>query len=153
VSAADAVAAAFAAWFLATAVKALPGGSRYVGFLGPLGALLPSWNFFAPTPGVHDYALLYRDRSRPRRSALWNPEKYARKALVDATVELCRVAERRGAEAAVLSVPYLMLLQHVSARPRDPGTVERQFMLAILSKEGRPLETAFLSGFHPLEAA
>ncbi len=67
---------------------------------------IPTWNFFAPTPGMNSFHLLYRDqlnsgqmdgwheiiyklKQKPFR-AFWNPLKTIDKAIIDVVVELSR---------------------------------------------------------------
>jgi hypothetical protein len=110
--------------------------------------LLPIWNFFAPSPGVNDYYLLYRDKSevgelgtwhlvQPTRSrrwdaCLWNPDKVRSKVLSD-LVQVLAKYQKLGMEessAVMLSVPYLVCLKMViDEPPRSPGCL-RQFVLA-----------------------
>ena len=160
--------AIFGLWLLGTVIKALPAGERLLTGVGPLAGLLPSWNFFAPTPGVYDYAVLYRDRSeaqvlgawreassgqadvRPWRSAVWNPEKFARKARVDLAIEMARVVLEQPEEYVKLSIPYLLLLNHVSSLPSDLCTDERQFMIVRLSSVDDAFDPIFISSFHPV---
>src|SRR5215831_17988787 len=88
----------FAAWFLLSAISQLPyfmrRGRRWR-FLG----LLPTWYFFNSPLAARDVYLLYRCQTSqgnfldwqelplagPRRwsNALWSPERYLSKALLD----------------------------------------------------------------------
>ncbi|GHF60359.1 hypothetical protein GCM10010218_47220 [Streptomyces mashuensis] len=125
------------AWLLLSAIAQLgpvadrlPEYQRRYDVLG----LVPRYHFFAPRPGVHDYHLLVRTRPgggtgaygpwqeigpRPRRRwwhVLWNPDRRARKQLFDLTTALTRNDARCEDPATPLSLPYLMVLQHVSRR-------------------------------------
>ena len=74
--------------------------------------LVPTWKFFAPTPGQRDMHLLYQDRyedgatapwtevqpmrQRPSYAFAWNPDRRANKGLFDIVQELSlsRLANR-----------------------------------------------------------
>jgi hypothetical protein len=108
-------------------------------------ALIPEWNFFAPTPGQGDFHLLFRDEltdgaltdweevslpdSRALHTALWNPKKRTRKALFDCAQELSVHLRDLADTNPQASIPYLTLLQYVSCRERLPGAVRTQFLL------------------------
>lgn len=109
-------------------------------------ALIPSWTFFAPRPGVEDTRLLWRERTTdggvglwrelvpPETSALrmaWNPTKRVRKAITDIGPALARRAARDPRDKRILlSVPYLAILNHVASLPRSPMSEARQFLVA-----------------------
>jgi hypothetical protein len=112
-------------------------------------ALVPWWTFFAPTPGVTDVRLLWREELvdgtvgpwheaiLPRsgfRRAVWNPTKRARKAVYDCGRSVSRTA--RGGDTALdlLSLPYLMILQRVLGLPASPLGRARQF--AVVETQG-----------------
>lgn len=132
--------------------------------------LIPRWTFFAPQPGRSDIHLVYRDWSargeagpwkeiypiveRPLRTALWNPDKRRRKAIVDLSVALLRTAHQTASADAALTVPYLAFLNVVSNIPTRPDTHSRQF--ALVSTDGprfgsRPRVLA-CSQRHPLQS-
>ena len=128
-------------------------------------ALIPSWTFFAPNPGVSDTELLYRDLlfdgqygswvcvespKPPPWRALWNPGKRQRKAIIDLSTMLIRLAvEEHHQRDIILSIPYLALLSFVSRQPRSPLAEQRQFMLArTFGSADLPPEILFVSGLH-----
>jgi hypothetical protein len=110
--------------------------------------LLPMWNFFAPNPGVHDFYLLYRDKTlageignwlivqptqhRGSLSCLWNPGKVERKVLSDAIQMFAGhiSPSLKESPGLMLTVPYLVCLQIVVDAPRQGPDTLRQFVLA-----------------------
>ncbi len=135
----------FALWFLVSIAGQLPIAlqrrlRRHDAF-----GLVPQWTFFAPRPGVTDVHLLYRDWAGDRtvgpwreihlRTArrwwhcLWNPNKRAKKALLDMSQELAAAARVLSPIAVQGSMPYLLALAFVSRQPHAPGTELTQFML------------------------
>lgn len=161
-----AISALFAAWLVLSLVAQIPG--RPAGWIrarDPFG-VIPSWSFFAPHPARTDPHLLYRHRladgavtgwteafvwRRAWYSFLWNPDRRAEKAISDATSALQRRTEERGVR---LSVPYLLLLEHVSRLPCPRAAVAVQF--ALLGSWGpaasREPFVRFVSDTHPLQA-
>ena len=142
------VAAIFAAWFVATCLRQLPGSFAARATRWDVTGLLPVWRFFAPMPGPFDFHLVYRDeledgsltewaehRAPPARrwwAFAWNPDKRLRKALLDVSQELARTnAAARTREQVTISVPYLVLLNFVSALPRLPPAAKTQFALMV----------------------
>lgn len=131
--------------------------------------LVPAWNFFAPTPGQGDYHLLvrYQDAddtitdwrelslhdSRPAISFLWNPEKRIRKALFDVAQAAATLARASDGDLVVGTIPYLAVLNHVVAAPREPGTTAVQFL--VMFSHGvltdREPEPVMLSELHDLD--
>jgi hypothetical protein len=108
--------------------------------------LIPVWTFFAPNPGMTDYYLLYRDRlpdgsldnwkkielkgaENGFRVALWNPTKRKQKALSDLFTSLIEFVRHGGIDAAVVSVPYILILNFITARSHTLGTGGTQFMV------------------------
>lgn len=107
-------------------------------------ALLPLWTFFAPNPGQSDYHCVYRDQfpdgtlgewkelplTEPRKpySFFWNPEKRSKKVLSDVVASLVTdvASQRLGHPDVMVTVPYLLLLNVVSAQPGSGGAL-RQF--------------------------
>ena len=134
-------------WLLLSVLNQF-GRSRFRGLrpADPL-QLLPLWTFFAPNPGVHDYYLLYRDKSdgepgtwqlaqptQSRRwtSCLWNPDKVQNKVLSDLVQILAGYHDppKDHGPAVMLTLPYLICLtMAISAAPLSPGAF-RQFVLA-----------------------
>lgn len=138
--------------------------------------LIPLWTFFAPSPGVHDLHLLYRDKLRGGgvretccvptigrrclRHALWNPEKFRNKILSDLAESLVTqyaqiVEERRDVRIIMLSTAYLVMANLAMKMPQPPDVTARQFILARdKTFEPHPArEIVFLSEFHRFHEA
>jgi hypothetical protein len=141
------IGAALAAWFAATALVQLEiKVSKRLVRLDTAG-VLPSWRFFAPVPGRSDLFLMCRDERddgsitgwqdvtpwEDRRSfnLVWNPGRRDRKALLDIALVLAD-ARAQDVRASVIraSVPYLAILNYVSALPRPDNHVRTQFVIA-----------------------
>jgi hypothetical protein len=126
-------------------------------------ALLPRWTFFAPRPGTDDVRLVYRDvlpggshggwveietspGSNPLIRMFWNPVKLDNKALFDLVhllaeqVDACQEFPR----VALISMPYVQLLDPVMQLPRGPEATHRQFALLRTRGHVPPRETAIL---------
>lgn len=160
-----AIAALFAVWLVLSLIAQLPGRpAEWIRSLDPFG-VLPSWSFFAPNPARTDSHLLYRHRLAngdvtPWTEAfvwrpvwyrfLWNPDRRAEKAISDATSSLQRHTQALGVR---LSIPYLLLLEHVSHLPSPHGAVAVQF--ALMGSWGpdasREPFVRFVSDTHPLD--
>ena len=158
-------------WFALSVLNQLEWGRARAWRRGDLFQLLPLWNFFAPNPGVHDYYLLYRDRSeteepgswrllqptKPRRltSCLWNPDKIENKVLSDLVQMFTEDQKPAATDAStvMLSVPYLLCLKMAIEAPREGGATLRQFVLA--QKQGLvgadPFLPILISDFHSFE--
>jgi hypothetical protein len=146
--------------------------------------LIPDWALFA-RPRTHDFALLQRELlpdgtitswrevvvivPRPWYSFIWHPALGPKRALLAISNQLCNLAEVRarraagetrslgtpGAMSVMTSVPYLLLLECVSAQA-DPASDAVQFMLLGMTNQaitGRYDLTAggevlFASEFH-----
>lgn len=155
-------------WFGLTCISALPGGRRLWGRSLLIPKLVPTWSFFAPVPGTHDFRLLYRDElaggtvtpwrevnpysERRATAALWNPGQRRKKALFDLAQELTGVGSswRSDPQLVKLSVPYLALLTFVSSLERSALSRRRQFVVALTSRRDEP-QVIFVSGMHDLE--
>ena len=134
-------------------------------------ALIPAWTFFAPTPGVHDLHLLYRDRAAdgtertvsyvptiPVRRwfhVIWNPGKYHNKIVSDCSdslLEELHLLRKNAKEPRIilLSTPYLMLLNTVMHKPPSEDAVARQFIIAQNNQcvWRRERQILFISEFH-----
>jgi hypothetical protein len=132
--------------------------------------LLPAWSFFAPNPGRHDFHILYRDGIRDENSAwteiafassldirwrwLWNPSRYADKAVNDLINGFFQILSREGGEelrAVMVSSIYISLLQLVMAQPLISEEADRR-QFAILRAQDfereRRLEVVFVSETH-----
>jgi hypothetical protein len=108
-------------------------------------AVIPAWTFFAPNPGTNDCRLLWRELrcdgtvsvwhevSPPGAGvlrALWNPRKREGKVISDAGPMLLRmIASNPTSTMSLVSVPYLLVLNRISAEPVSPMTVARQFLM------------------------
>lgn len=132
---------------------------------------IPNWRFFAPTPGRHDYNLLYRNKSADNRLSpwrehsigvdrtalqmIWHPGRRLEKALFDAISGLFQMAEHVEDERRMqLTVPYLALLNFVSNEADHAGdTVEVQFMIGHSAAHEASVEPTmlFLSAWHKLD--
>jgi hypothetical protein len=118
-------------------------------------ALIPSWTFFAPNPGVSDTRIVSRDQYvdgmlspwcevEPPSGAwfrpVWQPNKRVRKGMVDcASMTLRHIARTPGSPISRVSLPYLLLSHHVVSQPRPPMSVARQFAI-IASRESSPAD-------------
>jgi hypothetical protein len=126
-----AVVAGLAAWLTATAACQHP--SRVFHGLrrhDPLGLVLPTWRFFAPEPGRHDYLLAWRAIGtdggegswRPAAPVLarrplhtvWFPARRREKALLDACAGLLSGRGMRGFD--IETSPSYRLLRACAAR-------------------------------------
>jgi hypothetical protein len=133
-------------------------------------SILPRWTFFAPHPGTDDVRLVYRDileggasagwrelPTAPYRPAwmrmFWNPEKLDNKAVFDLVQMMAMQVERFKPypRAALISLPYLQLLDPIMQRPRAADAVARQFALVSTRGHLPPREPAILmvSPAHP----
>lgn len=130
--------------------------------------IVPEWRFFGTNPGRVDFHLLYRDRlatddvtdwieiplilPRPWYAFLFNPRRRSAKALMDVVIQLSRQLTS-GEGTIVVSVPYLAILQHVSAQPMTELSTHRQFLVLHTSAdtdEATP-ELVLWSEMHALE--
>jgi hypothetical protein len=135
------------ACFLLTVIYHLHIQNSIIKSLNTLG-LVPKWHFFAPRPGTHNLYLLYRDKYptgdignwvmlhnmdsfRSPWSFIWNPTKRLRKTLFDTIIALLSedVTTERDRMLIKLSIPYLLILNHVSSIPRTNGAIATQFLV------------------------
>ncbi|SRR6266566_465517 len=132
--------------------------------------MIPRWNFFAPTPGMYDVNLLFRDRlpdgaltrwrevprSTPPRfiNPVWNPGRRHNKAVFDVTRHLADQSSRyRDTPIQVqLSVPYIAILNFVSNLSRPYQACQTQFLLMQSYDRASTNEPSviFLSALHAL---
>jgi hypothetical protein len=107
-------------------------------------SMLPTWTFFAPRPGVHDYHLMYRDKyadgtlsfwkeiefidHRPLR-IFWNPNKRMQKSLTDSTGSLMRMHASNRKKGLYYAIPYLAVLNFVSGIDRTRLSISTQFCI------------------------
>jgi hypothetical protein len=130
-------------------------------------ALIPTWTFFAPRPGVTDFNVMYRDcamsggfspwyEMRSQRTgrlrAVWNPAKRTGKGVTDTCNMLMRLAGLNLGRRLYLQVPYLTLLHYVSAAPRTDASHMRQFAIVRTTGHDAPRDTTmlFVSALHRL---
>lgn len=99
-------------------------------------SLLPSWRFFAPTPGMHDYHLLYRtlrqdgktspwqevDTATRRRfrQIIWFPSRREGKAVHDVCSEILGYADK-GIEFVASLPAYRLLLGYIEKHVMSDG--------------------------------
>lgn len=134
-------------------------------------AYIPWWTFFAPTPGVTDVRLLWREQlvdgglgpwhealapSRGLRRAVWNPAKRTRKAVLDCGHGLAQEQDTTEGALAMMSLRYLLIAHYVMSRPASPLGARRQF--AIVETQGADdqdgqFDLLFVSPWHRLPAA
>ena len=127
--------------------------------------VIPKWNFFAPTPGVVNFHLLYRDvlengtvgywkeiefgKKRIYVAAIWNPDKRSRKALFDLTISIAQAVEDTGNQEFIkISTPYLTILNYLSNLPRSNISVATQFTIIQTSIDQEKPISLFLSDSH-----
>jgi hypothetical protein len=145
----------FAVWLILTVLHQLP--DEWVPVLRAIKKanrlhLIPRWNFFAPTPGTSDYHIFVRsfDASqspgawyefnplcnRGWATAFWNPSKRFRKTVIDMVQITTKVVSQneQAASTLAITVPYLSLLNVLSAHCRSRGASACQF--AIIKTEG-----------------
>jgi hypothetical protein len=126
---------------------------------------IPNWSFFAPTPNMFDYHLLYRVISnngkvqewtqvysvkdkRPMRCFLWHPEKIFAKAFLDISLDLLNFSNKINDRKQIcVSLPYLQLLNYLDPLPEERSSI--QFMILTNSKV-YDYDMFFLSEVHPL---
>lgn len=130
-------------------------------------ALIPTWTFFAPRPGVTDFHLMYRDCSAsggysswhelrtPRAGALkglWNPSKRQGKGVTDMCNTVLRLSRQNLGRRIYVQVPYLVLLNAACAAPRTNVSHMRQFAIVRTTGHDAPRETTmlFVSALHRL---
>lgn len=133
-------------------------------------ALIPRWGFFAPTPGVHNFYLLYRvrfnegtvgqwisvfglDKFRSQWTAIWNPDRRTKKTVFDLAGILVRErADDEHARALIqLSIPYLLILNYISGLCAGSGVHAVQFLVMENLQDGSAYPV-FVSALHSLES-
>jgi hypothetical protein len=127
-------------------------------------ALLPKWTFFAPIPGTSNFYLLYRDRcadgsmtpwlvlhemdsKRHRFSFIWNPNRRLRKALHDLITSLPYELYTKNSDLFKLTMPYLIILNHITCLPRVLDSQETQFLI-VEKYIDEPAQMLFCSELH-----
>ena len=131
-------------------------------------AYIPAWTFFAPNPAVTDTRVLWREQFAdggisqwhemvpPQSNAmrmLWNPKKRARKAISDCAPMVVQLISRdQKSPLPMLSLPYLMLVQHIAGIPGSPLSLARQFTVINTqgadNAEDATLSFLFISHWH-----
>ena len=136
---------------------------RHFDFFG----LVPKWNFFAPTPGVHNLYLLYRlqyddgtignwkalydlDKFRSPWTFIWNPNRRLKKALFDlvGTLALEDASTEENKARIKMSIPYLLILNHLSSYAED--ICEGVQFLVMENYDSNPAYAIFTSELHAL---
>ncbi|HSX38726.1 MAG TPA: hypothetical protein VLE95_07870 [Chlamydiales bacterium] len=130
-------------------------------------SFIPTWSFFAPTPGMHDYHLLYRGindngevqdwreaypikEKRGRFSFIWHPDKKFLKSLMDLVHELIRFSIVSDDKKQIcISVPYLHILNYVTFLASEKSIKKVQFMI-LSSSRLYDYNVEFLSSAHSL---
>jgi hypothetical protein len=157
----DVVAVLLLGWLVATVAGQFGAKSRWIrsGFLG---WCLPEWRLFAPTPGDHDYHLIYRTQSAtgevseftiaeiyaatPVR-ALWNPAGRQQKMQRDVVRRLLAEARSSQQENAPELLPYRLLLG-VVWRVCGGGQVSGVQFAVLRETPRKSLDLVFLSSWH-----
>jgi hypothetical protein len=115
--------------------------------------VFPGFSFFAPNPGNRDFHIVYRVTidgqvglwhdplrlgARSALTAVWNPQKRVRKAIIDISGALAAEAHRRGRDDPLLiaSIPYILLLHYVSSLVAESDATHVQF--AVLATVNDP---------------
>ena len=159
--------AVFAVWMAISVTAQIPRYKAPIRRLDPL-YLIPEYSFFAPTPATGDFSVLYRDRdgdgemgdwhelplggTRSILNALWNPDRRTRKATFDVCTDLAKYILADAPLEVQVSVPYLVLLNHVSTLPRLEQGDATQFLIMMshgVEAEEEP-EVMYLSAIHGL---
>lgn len=130
-------------------------------------AYIPAWTFFAPNPGVKDTRVLWREQLidgtigpwhelvGPQGGllrAVWNPTKRARKAVTDCGPMAVRmIARNKRSALPLMSLPYLMIVQHMAGLHGSPLGLARQF--TVVNTQGADTEDGlfqllFISHWH-----
>jgi hypothetical protein len=131
--------------------------------------LVPQWSFFAPTPGVQNLYLLYRDvhvggdttawrvvhgmdGDREPWSFIWNPRRRLRKGLHDLISGLDAARDQARPELVQLTLPYLLIVNHISSLPRLDGVWATEFIIMVSDPYGHP-HVVYQSGRHRVQAS
>jgi hypothetical protein len=137
----------FGSWLLISVLCQIPGKFSDLIQRVDIFNLIPRWNFFAPSPGTYDVHLLFRDRlpddtfspwkeisgcrHTPYFSMIWNPGRRHNKAMFDVTRHIADIAShnQESPEKIQVSIPYITILNFVSARKRKYYACQTQFLL------------------------
>lgn len=134
-------------------------------------SVLPNWRFFAPTPAMHDFHLLYRTLSpegessrwksvevitgRKMSQILWFPTRRPEKALFDVCSDVLHFLDK-GFPVATQTPGYRVLLAYLRRRMREDGVGDAQgFQFTLVRAAGydtseKP-ETVFVSPLTPMK--
>lgn len=128
-------------------------------------SLIPTWNFFAPEPNQTDYYLYYRVFSDHTESPwrlvsfgakrkwygfIWNPYRRDRKSFFDICQLLIGIPISQQNEV-IYSMPYLLLLNHVSNLCNAEMGDSVQFAIGmVIPQTDTELATTFISQSHQL---
>jgi len=148
-------------------LREIPSTGKLLERFSVLMSFVPTWSFFAPTPGMHDYHLLYRGISeegavqewqqahsikekRGLCSFVWHPNKKFLKALMDLVQELTRFSIAVNDKKQIyLSIPYLHILNYVTFLNHDESVKKVQFMI-LSSSRMYDYNVEFVSSTHLL---
>lgn len=129
--------------------------------------LIPQWRFFAPTPNMTDFFVVYRDvlangavtqwteiRRIPREwwNAIFFPGKRDRKSEMDAAMQLTRFERGRPMREVSASIPYLAILNRITNMERWVEPAFTQFAVASINvgAENPEMEIFLISNLHRL---
>lgn len=136
-------------------------------------SLLPNWRFFAPTPGMHDYHLLYRtlgqdgatsrwkeiDTATERRirQIVWFPTRRQGKALIDICSEILICADK-GFDLVTGMPAYRVILGYIEKiAAADRGGDVKGFQFTLVRSAGYDVteepKTLFISPHTPMGPA
>jgi hypothetical protein len=133
-------------------------------------SILPNWRFFAPTPAMHDYHLLYRTLShdgvssrwksvdiitgRKPQQILWFPSRRPEKACFDVCSDILHYVDK-GFPVVVRTPGYRVLTAYLRRRVEEDGNGDAQgFQFTLVRAAGYDTsedpETIFVSPLCPM---
>lgn len=134
-------------------------------------SVLPNWRFFAPTPAMHDYHLLYRTLSsdgetsrwksvevitgRKLTQIVWFPTRRPEKALFDVCSDILYFIDK-GFPVVTRTPGYRVMLAYLRRRMREDGVGDAEgFQFTLVRAAGydtsEPPETIFVSPYTPMK--
>lgn len=139
----------FSVWLVATVINQF--NYNWVRVLREIDIfhILPRWTFFAPNPGTSDYHILFRQMDDDNNISefhevpvygkkkfftfLWNPQKRAKKSLIDLSVDMKRLVSinRLNPENIKLSFNYIAFLNFYNNEVLNPNTKYIQFAVMV----------------------